>query len=438
MPSGDVSAPAEDPLVANTPQLPWNQIPRFIPGTTNVQEYSAKMKFLASMWPSTHLDQLAPRAALMVEGTAFRKVSRIPPQKLKVNSVDGVAALVAAIGGSWGSTELEERYEYFEKALYGTIQRPDESHDSFLSRMEANFIELLARDTKLEEVQAYVLLRQSLLNSEDKKKILLEHGGNLRYDPVVKSFRLLGSRFFAELQGSKQQNRSKVYDVNLTENPEPDFSHGSLDVPEKAFHAFADDPEEIDGDYLEAMVASEDPDALVVQNFEQELEEFLQEVPGMHDAMTTYLEARQKLVQKKTSRGFWPIKGKPSGKGRGFNFKGKGRGKGRDGLLQRIANSYCRLCNQKGHWKNECPKKGQIPDHGAMPAAANLAEMTELGLDHDDVLVIDEMPDEVVSEDEEAHVHPVQNLACLVSHVPQSLVLSITPPVRMLFSFVNF
>eukprot|EP00434_Breviolum_minutum_P029259 symbB.v1.2.025879.t1/scaffold2545.1/size76554/2 len=406
MPSGDVSAPAEDPLVANTPQLPWNQIPRFIPGTTNVQEYSAKMKFLASMWPSTHLDQLAPRAALMVEGTAFRKVSRIPPQKLKVNSVDGVAALVAAIGGSWGSTELEERYEYFEKALYGTIQRPDESHDSFLSRMEANFIELLARDTKLEEVQAYVLLRQSLLNSEDKKKILLEHGGNLRYDPVVKSFRLLGSRFFAELQGSKQQNRSKVYDVNLTENPEPDFSHGSLDVPEKAFHAFADDPEEIDGDYLEAMVASEDPDALVVQNFEQELEEFLQEVPGMHDAMTTYLEARQKLVQKKTSRGFWPIKGKSSGKGRGFNFKGKGRGKGRDGLLQRIANSYCRLCNQKGHWKNECPKKGQIPDHGAMPAAANLAEMTELGLDHDDVLVIDEMPDEVVSEDEEAHVHP--------------------------------
>ena len=398
----DVPIPAEDPMVSNTPQLPWNQIPRFIPGTTNVQEYTAKLRFLASMWPSTHLDQLAPRAALMVEGTAFRKVARIPPSKLKVNTTDGVAALVSAIGGSWGSTELEERYEYFEKALYGTIQKPDESHDSFLSRMEANFVELLVRETKLEEVQAYVLLRQSLLSAEDKKKILLEHGGNLRYDPVVRSFRLLGSRFFSELQGNKQHNRSKVYDAHLTESNEPDTFQTAMDVSEKAFHASTDDFEEIDVDYLEALVASEDPDAMVVQNFEQELEEFLQEVPGMHDAMTTYLEARQKLVQKKTSRGFWPIKGKSHGKGRGSSFKGKGRGKGREGLLQRIARSYCRLCNQKGHWKDECPKKGMINDSGSAPASANLAEMTDPGYPFEDVLVINELPEEVVSEDDES------------------------------------
>ena len=44
--------------------------------------------------------------------------------------------------------------------------------------MEANFVELLARNTTFEEVQAYVLLRQSTLLSEDKKKILLEHGGD--------------------------------------------------------------------------------------------------------------------------------------------------------------------------------------------------------------------------------------------------------------------
>ena len=141
-----------------------------------------------------------------------------------------------------------------------------------------------------------------------------------------------------------------------------------------------------------------------MQNFEQELEEFLQEVPGMHDAMTTYLEARQKLVQKRTSRGFWPIKGKASGKGRGANFKGKGRGKAREdreGLLQRIARSYCRLCNQKGHWKDECPKKGMINENGSLPAAANLAEMTGLGRSSEDVLVIDELPNEVVSDDDQ-------------------------------------
>jgi len=48
-----------------------------------------------------------------------------------------------------------------------------------------------------------VLLRQSLLAPHDKKKILLEHPGELKYEPVVKFFRLLGM-FFLELQGSRQ------------------------------------------------------------------------------------------------------------------------------------------------------------------------------------------------------------------------------------------
>ena len=108
------------------------------------------------MWPTESLDLLAPRAALLVEGTAFRKVARLDPNKLKVKNLSGVALLVEAIGGSWGSTEIEERYEFFEKALYGTTQRSDESHDSYLARMENNFIELINRNTTLEEVQACV------------------------------------------------------------------------------------------------------------------------------------------------------------------------------------------------------------------------------------------------------------------------------------------
>jgi hypothetical protein len=130
-----------------TPQPPWQSIPKFVPGTTNVQEYVQKLKFLAAMWPAEHLPQLAPRAALLVEGTAFKKVARLDPSKLKVANQSGIALLVDAIGGSWGSTELEERYEYFERALYETVQRHDESHDSFLARMEANFVELLSRGT---------------------------------------------------------------------------------------------------------------------------------------------------------------------------------------------------------------------------------------------------------------------------------------------------
>ncbi len=156
MPAGDsqpASAEAMNPVAS---QLPWNSVPKFIPGTTNVQEYVQKLKFLAAMWPTEFLSQLAPRAALLVEGTAFKKVARLDPAKLRVNDQSGVALLVDAIGGSWGSTDFEEKYEYFERALYGTTQRSDESHDSYLARMEANFVELVNRGTKLEEVQAYM------------------------------------------------------------------------------------------------------------------------------------------------------------------------------------------------------------------------------------------------------------------------------------------
>ena len=50
-------------------------------------------------------------------------------------------------------------------------------------------------------------------------------------------------------------------------------------------------------------------------------------------------------------RGFWQVK-----KGeKGFGKKGKSKGEGKGSLAGRIANSYCRVCMKKGHWKNECP-----------------------------------------------------------------------------------
>ena len=76
-----------------------------------MQKHVRKLKFLASIWPPEHLDLLAPRAALQAEGSAFTLVSRLDGSKLRVKSLDGVTLLVETLGGQWGSTELEERYE---------------------------------------------------------------------------------------------------------------------------------------------------------------------------------------------------------------------------------------------------------------------------------------------------------------------------------------
>ena len=398
--------PEENPSTGGTPQLPWSQIPKFIPGVTNVQEYAQKLRFLASLWPSEYLEQLAPRAALMVEGSAFKMISRISPAKLKVNDVSGVAAIVEAIGSSWGSTELEERYEYFEKALYGTVQKMDESHDSYLSRMESNFVELISRNTTLEEVRAYILLRQSTLSGEDKKRILLEHGGDLRYQPVVKSFRLLGSKFFNEFQTGRAQQKTKVYDANLADASEGPFHDpGPMSADgnsERAYHAQVDETDgDLDPEYVEALVSQEDQDALTVTNFETEFTDFCQDVPELHDALVTYLEARSKLIEKKKARGFWPVKGRGKNKGK-FKHGGK-RPRDRAQLLEKISRSHCRKCGLQGHWKAECPNAGPVAPSGPSQASTSATANVVIDERPHEVFHADAPPEDVISEDEDEH-----------------------------------
>ena len=138
-------APASD----EKSSLPWAAIPRYVPGVTDTTEYAKKLKFLSEVWPKEHLSALGPRVALLCEGTAFKKVSRLDASKLKANDTSGVQLIVTTLGGAWGQTILEEKYEQFERAIYGTVQRNDETHDSYLARHDIHFEELLARVYRL-------------------------------------------------------------------------------------------------------------------------------------------------------------------------------------------------------------------------------------------------------------------------------------------------
>ena len=102
--------------------VPWNQIPKFIPGETDVRTYARKLEFLQQLWPKEHLEHLGPRAALAVEGMAFQKVSLLDASKLRES--DGVAYLMKALGGPWRRLDAEEKYDLFEKALYMTATWP--------------------------------------------------------------------------------------------------------------------------------------------------------------------------------------------------------------------------------------------------------------------------------------------------------------------------
>ena len=234
------------------------------------------------MWPSEHLAQLAPRAALLTEGSAFQKIMRVPPEKLKVNNASGVKLLVTTLGGVWGKTSLETRYEKFEKAIYGVVQRSDESNESYVARHEILFEDLVSQGVQFSDIRSYVLLRNSGLASEDKKRVVIDSGGDLKYDQVLSSIRLLGSKFFGEVQGQGRTQKTKTYDVNYVDDQDDDVTSTSH---ENVFVAM--DNFDLTDQVIESFAADGDEDAQLINQFEENLINLLQE----DDEMTVLMSA---------------------------------------------------------------------------------------------------------------------------------------------------
>jgi len=355
-------------------QLPWHLIPVFKPGTTDLTEYSRKMAFLAQMWPSEHIAQLAPRAALLCEGSAFQKIVRLDANRLKTSDTKGVELLVTTLGGVWGKTVLENKYEVVEKALYGTTQKSDETNDSYLARHEILFEDVITQGATLTDLRAYILLRNSGLPAEDKKRVIIESGGSLDYTKVTSAIRMLGSRFFQDVQGvSKTSQRNKVYDVNMTVDSEEDALWSEEQTGSQG------EAGEWEG-WFEAFLSEGDEDAVLISQFEESLIDTLQSDPEMAILMSSYTDARRRLLEKTRNRGFWPTP-----KGKGF-AKGKGKFKPRKPLAQRIAESHCRKCGQKGHWKAECPIDSQQKSKPSHVANAMVSATTDF-IDEDIIFV---------------------------------------------------
>ena len=326
-------------------------VPSFDPATDNVEIWASKIELLQSAWPPEKMLELATRIVLNCKGTAYQKL-QLHSKEILTTNVAGIKRIVQLVGGTWGQVPLEKRYDLVEKAVFRCQQRHDETSDSFLSRCDVVWSELLSRGVDLKEIQSYVLLRGSRLSSEDKKRVLVESGaedsGNLDLKRVSSSIRMLGSGFFQDYTGMKKDKQLRTYDHTAFVMDE------QTDDPEGPAEAFWT-TDEIDDDTLEAM-AAEDEDAALILQFEDAMADTIQNDTDLSAFYSTYQDARRRLSERVRVRGFWPVRKGDKGKFKGS--KGKGKGKNRPGsLAQRIANSYCRICFQKGHWKDECPKK---------------------------------------------------------------------------------
>eukprot|EP00434_Breviolum_minutum_P021703 symbB.v1.2.019158.t1/scaffold1555.1/size186957/12 len=208
-------------------------------------------------------------------------------------------------------------------------------------------------------------------NASGIKRLVQLVGGTWGQVPLEKRYDLVEKAVFR-----CQQRHDETSDSFLSRCVKRDKQLRTYDHTAFVMEEQADDPEgtaeafwttdDIDDETLEAM-AAEDEDAALILQFEDAMADTIQNDSDLTAFYSTYQDARRRLSERVRVRGFWPIRKGEKGKTKAF--KGKGKGKSRPGsLAHRIANSYCRICFQKGHWKDECPKK--TGSGSSNPAAA--------------------------------------------------------------------
>lgn len=323
---------------------------------------------------------LAPRLAMLCRGTAWGQVKGLDPASL-TDPTNGVKNLLAALA-VWEESSEMKTYELFERALYKTTQRSDESTMSYVNRLQVAMNELGAKDVA--QFQAFLLLRQSALGIEDKKRVLSMTNGDMETAKIQAAMRTLATSALTPANEPKK----KVYPVNYVEpeNTEPETTFLATMANGNPSY----DDEEIEPEFVDLLVTQGDSDALQVTSFERDLEELFQEIPDLHQALVSYHEARGKLLDKKKHRGFWPASSQP-GKGKGKGSFGRFRkGQGKGNLLLRISRTNCKLCGERGHWKAECPNKPSGNPDSANVATHQAMTMETFGAKSDQILFEDD------------------------------------------------
>ena len=275
-------------------------VPQFDPATDDVTVWSGKVELLLSTWPKDKLNELATRLILGCKGSMFLKL-QLNRASILTGSEKGIKLLVELVGGSFGQVPLERKFELAEKALFKCQQKMDESSDSYLSRCDVVWAELLARNMQLAELQAFIMLRGSRLTADDKKRVIVESGGEtsgvLEMKKVTAAVRMLGSGFFQEMSGTKRDRPQKIYDQSAFAIEDAE------DHPEA--ETFMTYEENFDDEGLETLAMDyHDEDAALVLQFEDALMETIQADAELSVFYTSYQDARKRLADRQKSRGF--------------------------------------------------------------------------------------------------------------------------------------
>ena len=156
-----------------------------------------------------------------------------------------------------------------------------------MNRLQVAFHDMREALT-VQELKAFVLLRQSSPTAEDKRKVITLSGGTLEAPKIENAMRALSTKILSAGSG---EGKKRVYPANYVE----DTSDEACNVAE----------EDLGEDLFVACCAEQgDEDAMFVSEYEDSVTEWTQDQPELASCFSAYTAARGRLRDKAKSRGF--------------------------------------------------------------------------------------------------------------------------------------
>ena len=180
------------------------------------------------------------------------------------------------------------------------------------------------------QFRAFLSLRQSVLTPEDKKKMLTMTGGDMETKKVGQSMRTLATSVLST------EPKKKIYPTNYVDAEATNVSKDEDNQAQNVYYVQAEEEDALNVENLECMALNGDEDALLIQQFERNFEDMMQNIPELQSALLSHQEARQRISKRRRSRGFWPSRCCKSGKDQGKWFRKGGPRSSKDELLARI------------------------------------------------------------------------------------------------------
>ena len=151
---------------------------------------------------------LAPRLAMLLKGTAWARIRTTDTSKL-ADPEQGIQVLLSSIA-TWEEAAELQTYEKFDRAIYKIVQKNDETNMSFVNRLNVAFQDL--GEVTVKEMKAFILLKQSALTPDDKRKVIVMTAGK----SVLKRSRWRCGRFTRRCWEVAQRQSSRKRSIQST------------------------------------------------------------------------------------------------------------------------------------------------------------------------------------------------------------------------------